>query len=99
MKTIKVRIPVVCDAKLGEYTAYADSRVDDQASLVEEAREMQEGVVKDEDLFVSWVEAEVPVPENMQELDVTLRSVPTEADVHGDDTGEHAETGVEHEEV
>lgn len=68
MKTIKVRIPVVCDAQTGEVAShYNENSPPDQQ--VEDAKEALSHVSDDDNLFVSWVEAEVPVPEHMQDRD------------------------------
>ena len=66
MKTIKVRIPVVANAKTGEYES-ASADEENHAGLVASLADTLPGA--DEDKFVSWVEAEVPVPEHMQSLD------------------------------
>ena len=73
MKTIKVRIAVVANAKTGDYAAAAGmARISEPDMLVEYAR-AQHADGEDEDFFVSWVEAEVPVPESMQYRDVTAK--------------------------
>ncbi len=75
MKTIKVRIAVVGNAKTGDYAAAAGmARCPEPDMLVEYAR-AQHAEGEDENVFVSWVEAEVPVPEAMQYRDVTAKVV------------------------
>jgi len=66
MKTIKVRIPVVANARTGE-TMPPTAPDGDHAGVVKLLADQVAG--DDADKFVSWVEAEVPVPEHMQSLD------------------------------
>ena len=80
MKTIKVRIPVVGNARTGDYVAIQDTtNVASEKALVNEGVDRisyvgkalggKAGEIGQAELFVSWVEAEVPVPESHQDLD------------------------------